>query len=106
MRLYQRWKRQILSQVKLVRFGLGIAVGAGLIGLWFLLIGPAAHRAWGIWRLVQAGLPQSLGRTNFLILGREGVGADRPGGLLTDTMIMVSVDPKIPDTVLLSIPRD
>lgn len=106
MRLYQRLKRQILSQVKLVRIGLGIALGALLITLWILVLGPLTSKAWELWKSVQSGLPAASGRTNILILGREGLGADRGGGLLTDTMILVSVHQPEPDTVLLSIPRD
>ncbi len=106
MRLYQRLKRQILSQVKLVRIGLGVAAVAAFIVAWWLIIGPLASQGLHLWRAVYTGLPSADGRTNFLILGREGTDTIRGGGLLTDTLILVSINPQAHDTVLLSIPRD
>jgi polyisoprenyl-teichoic acid--peptidoglycan teichoic acid transferase len=44
------------------------------------------------------------GRVNILVLGKGG--ADHEGGELTDTIMMLSVDPKNNDAAILSIPRD
>lgn len=44
------------------------------------------------------------GRVNILLLGMGG--KDWPGGELTDTMMVVSIDPKNKDVALLSVPRD
>ena len=46
-----------------------------------------------------------LDRLNILILGIRGVN-DPNGGLLTDTMMVASVEPKTGKTALISIPRD
>ncbi len=46
-----------------------------------------------------------LDRLNVLILGTRGVN-DPNGGLLTDTMMVVSIEPKTGKTALISIPRD
>ncbi len=105
MALYQRLKRQILSQTKLVRIGLGIVVVVGFVSLWWLVIGPITSRGVHLWRAIHS-LPSAAGRTNFLVLGREGTDTTRGGGLLTDTLIMVSIHPAAHDIVLLSIPRD
>ena len=45
-------------------------------------------------------------RTNFLILGVRGEGDSEHGGLLTDTIIVVSVDSKKKQAALISLPRD
>lgn len=44
------------------------------------------------------------GRINILLLGIGGV--NHPGGLLTDTMMVASIDPKNKKVAFLSIPRD
>ncbi len=44
------------------------------------------------------------GRVNILLMGIGGAG--HPGGLLSDTMMVVSIDPNTKDTAMLSIPRD
>lgn len=46
-----------------------------------------------------------LDRLNILLLGIRGVG-DPNGGLLTDTIIVISVKPKTGEVALISIPRD
>jgi len=44
------------------------------------------------------------GRINILILGRGG--ANHPGGLLTDTIQLISINPSEPSLAMLAIPRD
>ncbi|MCK5413432.1 MAG: LCP family protein [Candidatus Pacebacteria bacterium] len=46
-----------------------------------------------------------LDRLNFLLLGIRGVG-DPNGGLLTDTIIVMSIKPQTGELALISIPRD
>ena len=46
-----------------------------------------------------------LDRLNFLLLGIRGVG-DPNGGLLTDTIIVMSIKPQTNELALISIPRD
>lgn len=53
-----------------------------------------------------AELRSTDGRTNILLLGMRGGDDTKNGGRLTDTMILVSVDQKSGDTVMISIPRD
>ena len=108
MRLYQRLKRQILSQVHLVRVALGLAILAGVVAVG-VVVKPVVPQIVAGWQAIHFSLPTRNGRTNFLILGREGPstgsGQNRAGTDLTDTMILVSVH-QSGDTVLLSIPRD
>ena len=47
---------------------------------------------------------QSEGRTNILLLGMGG--SNHPGGSLSDTMIMVSIDHKNKQLGMMSVPRD
>ncbi len=77
--------------------------------LWFLPRQARGFAGWvacffvgGVW---PTSLPASSGRTNFLIMGREGPGSSRAGTDLTDTMILALVAAD-GDTVMLSIPRD
>src|SRR5207244_10638311 len=44
------------------------------------------------------------GRVNILLLGVGGAGHDGPN--LSDTIMVVSIDPKTKDVAMLSIPRD
>ncbi len=44
------------------------------------------------------------GVTNLLILGNAGWGEE--GALLTDSIIVASIDPKVPSVTMLSLPRD
>src|SRR4030043_1324078 len=44
------------------------------------------------------------GRINILLVGMGGIG--HPGGDLTDTIIIASIDPKNKDMAMLSLPRD
>lgn len=104
MALYQRLKRQILSQVHLVRVALGLAILAGVVAV-AMVAKPMVPQIVAGWQAIHFTLPTRAGRTNFLILGREGARSSRAGTDLTDTMILVSVH-QSGDTVFLSIPRD
>lgn len=111
MRLYQRLKRQILSRVLLVRVVLGLAILLGVVAVG-VLAKPLIPSLVTVWQSMHFTLPTKDGRTNFLVLGREGLpagrqgtGSSRAGTDLTDTLILVSVH-QSGDTVLLSIPRD
>lgn len=104
MALYQRLKRQFFSRVILVRAALALAIGAGLVAVWVIAVRPVVPALTFVWQAIYTQLPNKNGRTNILILGREG-GVSRIGADLTDTLILVSID-KGGDTALLSIPRD
>src|SRR3989344_7455385 len=108
MRLYQRLKRQILSQVLLVRVVLGLAIllGVVIVGVIAKSVVPSLVT---VWQAIHFTLPTRDSRTNFLVLGREGLpagrqgaGSSRAGTDLTDTLILISVH-QSGDTVLLSI---
>lgn len=108
MALYQRLKRQILSQVYVVRVALALTLLAGLVAIG-VVAKPVIPKFAFLWQAIRTTLPIRNNRTNFLILGREGPstssGSSRTGTDLTDTMILVSVHQN-GDTVLISIPRD
>lgn len=104
MALYQRIKRQFLSRVKLVRVALGLALIGAVMAIWILVVKPLTPTVNLVWQAMNASLPNKNGRTNILILGREG-SSSRAGADLTDTLILASID-QGGDTVLISIPRD
>ena len=104
MALYHRFKRQFFSQVWLVRALLLLVATALFLALWFLAFKPLIPTLSPLFRSLTARLPQSNGRTNFLLLGVAG--GDHAGSDLTDTIIFTSISHSSGDTVLLSIPRD
>lgn len=108
MALYQRLKRQILSQVYVVRVALALTLLAGLVAIG-VVIKPVIPKFVFLWQAIHTTLPIRNNRTNFLILGREGPSTSpeqaRAGTDLTDTMILASVH-QDGDTMLISIPRD
>ncbi len=107
MALYQRLKRQILSQVYVVRVALVLILLAGLVAIG-VVAKPVIPKFVFLWQAFHSTLATRNNRTNFLILGREGSpagGSGRAGTDLTDTMILASVHQN-GDTILISIPRD
>ena len=96
MALYQRFKRQILSKVVLVRVFLILLILSGSLALYFLAIKPLSR--------LTATLPDHAGRTNFLLLGIAG--GNHGGSDLTDTIIFASINKSSGDALLVSIPRD
>lgn len=101
---YNHIKRQLLSRVYLKR-GLLLAIGILLLAIGIKLVFlPAFGFTKSAWKLTQMKLPQSSGRTNFLILGVGG--GTHEGADLTDSMTVVSVRENPPDVAVVSIPRD
>ncbi len=101
------------------RFARIAAVGLAVLGLgfggWLAFKGlSAAHKIisrsnGGAPALVGSLDPTKLkgegdGRINILVLGIGGVGHEAP--TLSDTMLVLSIDPQTKDTAMLSIPRD
>ncbi len=100
---YNRFKRQLLSHVWLARILILGLTASVLIGGYFLFERTSGRHL--TWEMVTGRpLPQSGGRTNFLILGSGGEGHD--GSNLSDTMIFISVNQNSPDIALIPIPRD
>lgn len=101
---YNRIKRQLLSRVYLKR---GILITAILvllgISIKFIFL-PSFGFTKSAWKLTQIKLPQSSGRTNFLILGVGG--GSHEGSDLTDSMAVVSVQVNPPDVAIITLPRD
>lgn len=101
---YNHIKRQLLSRVYLKR-GLLLTSGILLLAIGIKLVFlPAFGFSKSAWKLTQIKLPQSDGRTNFLILGVGG--GTHEGADLTDSMAVVSVRENPPDVAVVSIPRD
>jgi LCP family protein required for cell wall assembly len=105
MALYQRLRRQILTRVGLVRIALVLLILLGVAGVYTGIIRPIYRTLQPIIEASQTVLPAVNGRTNFLILGIAG-SSDHAGALLTDTIMLASVNPTTKDVAILSIPRD
>lgn len=65
---------------------------------------PVGQKTVKIYRLLQSGLPNLNGRTNFLVLGIAGDARD--GADLTDSIMWFSVNSNGSDIVSISLPRD
>lgn len=102
------WKKTLKWVLALI---VGIALGAGV---WLIF---SANQA--VKKITEGGASsvfsflgedttmlkgESDGRTNILLLGMGG--SNHPGGLLSDTMMVVSIDYKTNKVAILSIPRD
>lgn len=106
---YTRKKKNRKKIVKLLSLVIGLAVvvaGAFLV-----------YKAWNIGSRVfngdmlgifqqQALKTDQQGRSNVLIVGTTDDDPDHPGGDLTDSMMVVSIDQKKKDAYMFSIPRD
>ena len=102
----RRWGRKILITV-----GLVILLVAGYIGFKALaathnIISKSHGSAPGLSNTVNLSQlkGEGAGRVNILLLGIGGEGHDGPN--LSDTMMVMSIDPKTKDVAMLSIPRD
>lgn len=104
MALYHRIKRQVLSNVNLVRLVLVVVGVMFLASLWRLVIQPVGQRASQVWNAYHYDLPTHEGRTNILLLGIAG--GDHDGATLTDTIILSSIRHSDGKVNLISIPRD
>lgn len=107
-----RWKRKILSHVKLIRVLILI-----FSVLTLLFISYWVKSTWVKWNLstytktihnfITSPIDQLAsndGRTNILVMGKAGGTHDGPD--LTDTLMLVSVSLKSHDVKIISIPRD
>ncbi len=104
MGLYHWSRRQILSKVWLVR-GLAIVLLVVVVGIICQkIVWPLAKGSYGLARSLWVSLPQTNGRTNFLILGIGGGIHEGPD--LTDSMMVLSVRNADSSAVLISVPRD
>ncbi len=111
--LYSRIKRQVFSHPKLVRLVIILVVVA--LGSWGLYITLGSKlNLFGLFRTSRTMaesfvdptsiLAQTNGRTNIAILGIGGASHEAPD--LTDAMILVSIDLKSNNVLLLPLPRD
>lgn len=110
----QRQRRRLHLGKKVVLAGVGLVVVLGIfLGAKFLLATSriiTRNSTGGAPALAAANVdPTKLngegdGRVNILLLGIGGAGHD--GGNLSDTMMVISIDPKTKDVAMLSIPRD
>ncbi len=114
--VYQK-KRQVRGgKFKTIRW-IAIAMLVAVLGLggWFAFHGLAAAKS--IFGKSNGGAPalagildvtklkgEGDGRVNILVLGIGGQGHEAPN--LSDTMMVISIDPKTKDAAMLSIPRD
>lgn len=91
-----------------------------VLAVFFVLAGFFGYKGWSILsQIFEGGISapgllgdltanqlkgEGSGRVNILLLGMGG--SDHPGGLLSDTNIVMSIDPRKADVAMLSIPRD
>jgi LCP family protein required for cell wall assembly len=108
----KRLKRQVLSNVKLVRFIslsviLVIVIFCGVISYKAISktsFGTAVTLAYDFAFPSTTNIKTNDNRINILLLGKGGTGHDAPD--LTDTMILVSLSTRNSKMTLISIPRD
>ncbi len=102
--VYHRLRRKLLTRPSLTRFLiLGLLIGI-LIAAFVVLRGPASKIMSGLEIITGTPLPQTAGRTNFILLGVGGEGHE--GSDLTDTMIYASVNNQSRVVTLITVPRD
>lgn len=102
--IYLRLKRQLLSNVNLVRLVLVLAGTMFLLSAWRLAIKPVGEKVIHAINAYNQVLPSHEGRTNILLLGVAG--GDHAGSDLTDTIIFTSIRHSDGKVNLISIPRD
>lgn len=101
-------RRKIIKRVIIVLFILMIAVG-GFVGVKAILAGNKAFRGNFFDFLQKAPLKQDAnGRTNILVFGtaEDDEGGTHPGGNLTDSIMVVSLDQTKKNAYMISLPRD
>ncbi len=105
----KRPRRRVLRIIKWVLISLFIIVllAGGYLGTKLLL---ATHTAFkgSVLDLIQTTPLQqdANGRSNFLILGTSEDDPGHPGGNLTDSMLVLSIDQNKKNAVMFSVPRD
>ncbi|MFI5212529.1 MAG: LCP family protein [Candidatus Saccharimonadales bacterium] len=98
--------RRIIKWVVILLLLLGLSLG-GWLAYKTLHAGGNIFKG-GIFGLIQSKPLQqdSNGRSNILVLGTSEDDPGHPGGNLTDSMMIVSIDQKGKSTAMFSIPRD
>lgn len=106
-------KSQIIRRSLSGAVALLMLIGGGMALQFYLSLNQALHGDGETVAALQSNADQidpnalngeGSGRVNLLLLGRGG--ANHPGGDLTDTIMVASIDPINDDIALLSVPRD
>lgn len=103
----RRFLKWIVSSIVLLVVGIGIWIGYTVLNSINKITADSGQKT-GILSLFNSKNQQlkgeSEGRTNILLLGNGG--ANHPGGGLTDTMMVMSIDWSTKKIALISLPRD
>ena len=102
--LYNRFRRRFFSNVHFARISLLLISLVVILLGWFILRQPTSRFLDNLQLLTGKPLPQTLGRTNLVLLGIGGQGHTGPN--LADTIIFISIKLDTGQATLISIPRD
>ncbi len=97
------FKRFLTKKVLRILLGIGVLIGVFTAGVWAVKSGVFGTAPQKILSLTPLETDTN-GHTNILLLGVAG--STEEGGHLTDSMMIVSVNPDKPSVSILSLPRD
>ena len=106
----KKWflRRKVIKRIVILLFVIMVAIG-GFVGVKAILAGNKAFKGNFLDFLQKAPLKQDAnGRTNILVFGtaEDDEGGTHPGGNLTDSIMVVSIDQTKKDAYMVSLPRD